>query len=379
MEILQTIQFHLHIFQPRFDHNLRDENGDTPLMVACQRQNIQLVQFLLESAVYVVEHQKNFQGSFARSYASSRTVSDSGRHSPPENYCSSSSDGCCHQTSRVEAEIHHVDSYADDGFLEKSCVKQSCEDVSKPNEVLQQDIGNTLLKNVDSLKITGLSAENDSKCVESFDTNGMGGREMYKTVNTEKKCSCGDGRNTKNKLGIYLGSDKGCQCERCLAKATRNSCQKEKTLSDVEGATGNNIQGLPLHTIVTETGYIPEDKEYEDQIQENISALFTSIHSVNNRGSIFITEIMISHLCAKSLTNGATCFHRLISAGDNVQLLTLLLDKDKTGINLQDVAGLAPIHLAAQLGRKKIVNKMTVSNTVKHLASELPISKYIIS
>ena len=39
-------------FQPRFDHNLRDKDGDTPLMVACKYGRVEMVKFLLQSAVY---------------------------------------------------------------------------------------------------------------------------------------------------------------------------------------------------------------------------------------------------------------------------------------------------------------------------------------
>lgn len=45
-EQLQTI------WLPRFDHNLRTKQGDTPLMVACTAGKLQILKFLLESAVY---------------------------------------------------------------------------------------------------------------------------------------------------------------------------------------------------------------------------------------------------------------------------------------------------------------------------------------
>lgn len=40
------------LFQPRFDHNLRDRLGDTPLMLACVKGLTETVKFLLQSAVY---------------------------------------------------------------------------------------------------------------------------------------------------------------------------------------------------------------------------------------------------------------------------------------------------------------------------------------
>lgn len=40
------------IWLPRFDHNLRTKQGDTPLMVACATGKLQILKFFLESAVY---------------------------------------------------------------------------------------------------------------------------------------------------------------------------------------------------------------------------------------------------------------------------------------------------------------------------------------
>ncbi|XP_014664203.1 PREDICTED: uncharacterized protein LOC106806702 [Priapulus caudatus] len=42
------------IWQTRFDHNLRDRKGDTPLMVACAMSSLEIIKFLLGNAVYDV-------------------------------------------------------------------------------------------------------------------------------------------------------------------------------------------------------------------------------------------------------------------------------------------------------------------------------------
>lgn len=46
------------MLQPRFDHNLRTSEGDTPLMVACSIGKLQILKFLLESAVYPQSRQE---------------------------------------------------------------------------------------------------------------------------------------------------------------------------------------------------------------------------------------------------------------------------------------------------------------------------------
>lgn len=40
------------VLQARFDHNLRDKHGNTPLMFACRLRREDVVKFLLQSAVY---------------------------------------------------------------------------------------------------------------------------------------------------------------------------------------------------------------------------------------------------------------------------------------------------------------------------------------
>uniref|UniRef100_A0A0B7AJI4 Uncharacterized protein n=2 Tax=Arion vulgaris TaxID=1028688 RepID=A0A0B7AJI4_9EUPU len=49
------------IWLPRFDHHLRDKEGNTPLMVAAKSGNIQVIQFLLESAVYLEKTQSEIE------------------------------------------------------------------------------------------------------------------------------------------------------------------------------------------------------------------------------------------------------------------------------------------------------------------------------
>ncbi|KAL5005602.1 hypothetical protein ScPMuIL_016760 [Solemya velum] len=48
----KSMQILLHHWLPKFDHNLRERAGDTPLMVACKCGKPEVVKFLLDSAVY---------------------------------------------------------------------------------------------------------------------------------------------------------------------------------------------------------------------------------------------------------------------------------------------------------------------------------------
>lgn len=54
-------------FQPQFDHNLRDDNGNTPLMLACSLGRRRIVQVLLASACFSVAPTSTSSNSLERS------------------------------------------------------------------------------------------------------------------------------------------------------------------------------------------------------------------------------------------------------------------------------------------------------------------------
>ena len=73
----------------------------------------------------------------------------------------------------------------------------------------------------------------------------------------------------------------------------------------------------------------------------------------------------MNHLCAVNLRDGSTCFHRAVECADQkagLTILGLLIDKDKSMVNTQNIKGMTPLHLACQLEKKKIVKKLIVSN-----------------
>ncbi|XP_072034859.1 uncharacterized protein [Amphiura filiformis] len=61
------------MWQAKFDHNLRNKNGDTPLMVACYYGRTEAVKFLLESAIQSMEDEER---DFERSMQQWRRDSD---------------------------------------------------------------------------------------------------------------------------------------------------------------------------------------------------------------------------------------------------------------------------------------------------------------
>lgn len=109
------------------------------------------------------------------------------------------------------------------------------------------------------------------------------------------------------------------------------------------------------------TPELPEEEEYEKTVLNNVAKLFESVATQEMRSSIFLTDILVSHLCAVNPNDGATCFHRLVQSGDHVTTLELLLKVNSTGINIQDNKGWSSLHLAVYLKRRKMVERLLVS------------------
>ena len=92
-----------------------------------------------------------------------------------------------------------------------------------------------------------------------------------------------------------------------------------------------------------------------------------------------IIDKSISHLCAVNWKDGRTAYHRAVESGDNVLLMEILTEADNSAVNIQDKHGLSPLHLACQLGRKKLVDKLVVSvlyQIFKFLKYLYPVSWY---
>ena len=76
----------------------------------------------------------------------------------------------------------------------------------------------------------------------------------------------------------------------------------------------------------------------------------------------------INHVCAINTLDGCTAVHRAIQCSDQktgLLILGLLLTTDTAEtavINVQNVDGLTPLHLACKLDHKQVVKKLLVSS-----------------
>ncbi|XP_070186884.1 ankyrin-1-like isoform X2 [Littorina saxatilis] len=237
------------IWLPRFDHNLRTKQGDTPLMVACAAGKLQVLKFFLESAVY-----------------------------PP---------------ARTDAESDD-DSDADSGVLDPG--------------------GNFRRRRVKSSDGEDLQAS-----------------------------------------GVFSQSTEG-----PVGQLT-SSGDFTQSIEIIQESTKNTVGGPGLPNGV-------------GNAQRSLDNL---LHDVNRPKGLYIFhDGLVSHVCAVNLYDGSTPLHRAVEHGDNLQLVKLLLTADKTCINIQNNAGLSPLHLACKLGRKKVIELLLASEeidlNVRTLESLLP-------
>jgi len=75
----------------------------------------------------------------------------------------------------------------------------------------------------------------------------------------------------------------------------------------------------------------------------------------------------VNHLYAANTRDGATAYHRAVQFADKLPCLNALVTADSAGINVQDSAGLSPLHVACKLGRRTIVKRLLVPPTIFQL------------
>ncbi|CAG2239835.1 CEMIP [Mytilus edulis] len=96
----------------------------------------------------------------------------------------------------------------------------------------------------------------------------------------------------------------------------------------------------------------------------------------------------INHICAVNSMDGSTSLHTCLLKGDNFRIMELLLkiDPNDMTVNIQNISGLTPLHLACQLERRKcteiLVNcpetDLNIHTLDGKLAEEMTNNKHII-
>ncbi|XP_076459845.1 uncharacterized protein LOC143292985 isoform X3 [Babylonia areolata] len=222
---------------PRFDHNLRTRQGDTPLMTACSEGNLQAVLFLLQCAVFP----------------------QPSPHRP-----------------------RHDDSDADSGVLEHTAGSLTAPD--------------TPVKTSD-------------------------GEESQDSVGMSQSTECAP------RPAVSSGHLSQCLTTRPDAQTASQQTSPVPSVSGIAQSTSRTDR--PLHTLLQDVS--------------------------RPKGlAIFHADGVVSHVCAVSHGDGSTALHRAVQQGDSTHMARALLTADPSCVNLQNDAGLSPLHLACQLGRKRI-------------------------
>ncbi|XP_077997717.1 uncharacterized protein LOC144450849 [Glandiceps talaboti] len=250
------------VWQPIFDHNLRDFKGDTPLMVACYHGRVQAVKFLVESAIH-------------------KQVEDI----------------------NTDSRWNH-DSDNDSGtFVEQN---------SYMNMIQSRDMGTRT-------EPSSASEQSDTESTYMFN---------------QRRC--------KTPSAGFLHS------------GDFTSSGNFNTANWFIVRPGSLLRQSPLPRPLT-----PVSSDNED-----VAAALKRV---------------INHLADYNFRDGCTCFHRAMECSNEshtVEVIHLLLQKDKSCINMQDFSGFTPLHYACMQGKKHIVKFMTeldyVDLNVRSLDGKLP-------
>ncbi|XP_022109648.1 ankyrin-3-like [Acanthaster planci] len=286
------------VWQGKFDHNLRNRNGDTPLMVACLYGKTEAVEFLLRSAIQIVEERE-------------QDIDLSLQSKGEQNDC-------------------FVDSGAFDGVSPGYPSSNNRSFVSVDKYCAEQDTWSS---------VTDLSDQDSEphghpeKQCRMFSSDLKG---FSSSVNLQSrylaKCNSYDAESLDSGDDTYKGPFH-CPTSKKASLYRRNAFSS----SDL------NMQ-----------------QSISDLREKNHASPRPA--SLDPSSCKIFQGTRVNHLCAVNMRDGCAAIHRAVECIDEqkgVTNLLLLIAKDCSVINLQNFQGLSPLHLAAKLERKQIVKTLT--------------------
>ncbi|XP_067685629.1 serine/threonine-protein phosphatase 6 regulatory ankyrin repeat subunit B-like isoform X2 [Haliotis asinina] len=159
----------------------------------------------------------------------------------------------------------------------------------------------------------------------------------------------------------------------------------------VEVQDGNRLQASGDFTRSVEVEARPRLGEMRIHCPVSSSHIDSTVHALlrdvsTPKGLYIYHDDTISHVSAVNLFDGCTSLHRTIEGGDNIQIVKALLAEDASCLNVQNDAGLSPLHLACLSGRKKTIEILLARDEIDlncrtlegHLAEEMTSNKSII-
>ena len=313
-------------------------------MLAAYHQKQHIVNFLLESAVYVEEH-KRFHSRTKRASLRDAVSSDSGASSVRTTSCCGH---CTHSNNNVSPSLRQLNLrgsfQAQQSLLnDLSPTTEYCSGWCAGDSCCQADSGlwaQSPTTNRSCSKIASSDNLLRHFCPDSPARETLPSFPAHETIPEEEAQTCTRHGGT-------------CACSR-----------EPQTTAEVE-RYDELLNMLQLHDaeLFGRKAQLPPEDDPEKTLHENVSSLLDSMQTVSRRGSVYVTELMVSHLCATSPRDGSSVFHKAVEGGDNVALLEALLKCDESAVNAQDCHGLTPLHVACLMKRRKIVEKLTVIRT----------------
>ncbi|XP_030829986.1 serine/threonine-protein phosphatase 6 regulatory ankyrin repeat subunit B isoform X3 [Strongylocentrotus purpuratus] len=305
------------MWQPKFDHNLRNKAGDTPLMTACLYGRLEAVKFFLETAVQNMEEE---EGDLERSTRWRReSDNDSGTFL----------ESCSPGTSRRNR--------ASLDYMECSTDFSDYEDISAYHPS-RYDL-------YPSIPTQDISSESDSNLTpEGLKRAVQHSRRMIQGRPGTRKC-----------LSDTETLDTLSQLPECLSRPRDN----------VSIASFNA------------TGSVYGGSKAIHSRTPSMSEIYVNLGQPT-RPNIYQGST-VNHICASNTLDGCTAVHRAIQCSDQkigLAILALLVDKDTTIINVQNCDGITALHLACKLDRRQMVKKLVsvdyIDLNIRTLDGKLP-------
>ncbi|XP_071943055.1 uncharacterized protein [Antedon mediterranea] len=326
------------LWQGKFDHNLRDRSGNTPLMVACLFGKLEALKFLLKTGIqFLEENAEDFERSMQVdrfSDSDSGTFVESTPGVPARSpYLFDTSYG---ETSNTDFSDHETK----ETFFEQGPLFTSTQTVS--HEHLRGSFYNIAGPLSRIHEGTSSTFTSNRPLAQRRRRNGSS-QKPYMT-DTELLFEQSADHTQVTSQDIY---------ER-LATTTGSMYQPSPSSVRTASAYGRNFR----------QGFVPSIGNqsvvggFQGSAADNLSEMYFGI---TQNGPGIYQGSMVNHLCARNLQEGSTCLHRAVECADQkrgLKALELLLDTDKLVANIQNNAGLTPLHLACQLERRLIVKKL---------------------
>ncbi|XP_072180805.1 uncharacterized protein [Diadema setosum] len=364
------------MWQPKFDHNLRNKAGDTPLMAACLYGRLEVVKFLLETAIQNTEEEA--AEDFERSMRRRDSDSDSGTFL----------ESCSPGTSRRRNSGAFLESYSSMSSRkyfpadpsEMSDLEEEGWDVSALHPALHGLYPTSTLRHSQDY-----SSDSDSNMVyEGMKRKGFGLPSGQTSSLSSRRSLRGsrqfvsDTETLENHSNSTLQARGGCQGPGMRYAPSLASIRSASmmSLTDTE-CTGQSSQRDQLFKSLRTNGGNRDNQDQGWRRSPSVSTLYLS-HGQPSRPNI-IQGSTINHLFASSPFDGSTALHRCVQCSDaktSPTILGLLLAKDPSLINIQDLEGQTPLHLACKLDRRQLVKKLLATDgidlNIRTLVGNLP-------